>query len=124
MIIYIDPTTSPTKIMSFDRDGHALKQAFVSNGQAQTDEILQIVDELIAHDRKNVTGLAVNISPASYTSSRVAITIINFLGLGLDIQPQGVGSESEIFFSKSSGFSQPVFPRYKSGPVITKKDRH
>jgi len=124
MYLYLDTTQDETKLILYTGQIEKIREKKWLSLKNQSEELLTAIDMLLGGKIKDLEGIYVNIGPGSYTGSRVGITTANFLGLTLNIQPEGVVKEAEIKKIKRKNFSQPLLPAYGKEPFITKpKDR-
>lgn len=122
MILYLGVQAEPAKISLFNTAGQIIRTQEFEMARNQTEELLSRIDALIEGKKEEIEGIFINTSGSSYTSKRVGLTVVNILGLALNIQPVEVSAETELnFFTQKKPFTAPILPVYVSAPNITPK---
>jgi tRNA A37 threonylcarbamoyladenosine modification protein TsaB len=123
MILYSESSNNFIEIVLMTDELEKTKSIKSRISSSQTDEFIQKIDELICDQDSSLKGIFIKPDPDSYTSVRIALTIANFLGFSLNIQPVVVSSIKQIDLGAIKKFDHSILPDYKSEPIITRKKR-
>lgn len=124
MILYFETTSDQSKIIVYSDLIEELNRKVWQSDRNQTEELLTVLDSLIDGQRDKINDILVNPNSGSFTSVRIVLTIVNNLGMALNIQPRIITSSANIKSEGRTDFSEPLLPMYLNQPFITKqKDR-
>jgi tRNA threonylcarbamoyladenosine biosynthesis protein TsaB len=129
MILLIDTTKDKTRLSLFD----SKKSDFIDEIQFQkkltlSEEMLSEIDQLLSKHhlgKKDITKIAVNPGPGSYTGVRIGVATANALAFAFNVPVFAIKEGAEDLMTKtceikSEKFDAPVLPIYKYPPHITK----
>lgn len=132
MILYLNTNDKIAKIQLYDDGVIFVDEISFNSSFILSEELLQKIEALFnknGHTKKELSLIAVNIGPGSYTGIRIGITTANCLAFSLGIPIIGVpdkdfvteGLDQIIKKAEKDNFSSPVMPIYNFPPHITKE---
>ncbi|PIS07672.1 hypothetical protein COT78_02220 [Candidatus Berkelbacteria bacterium CG10_big_fil_rev_8_21_14_0_10_43_13] len=123
MIVFTESNNNFIEIVLLTDGLKKIKSSKRQISSSQTDEFIQQIDKLIRDQGDQIKGIFIKPDLESYTSVRIAFTIVNFLGFSCNIQPVAVNSIEQINLEAIEKFDHPLLPEYKNGPNITRAKR-
>ena len=125
MILLIDTTNPDQLFLGLCKDKNICTNKIIAKRNGQLEILLPQIEDLLKsqHAKKtDLTAIAVNEGPGTYTGLRIGITTANTLAWSLDIPVlpfQKTGTEEIItsvhkYLSANDKFSKPVSPKYPS----------
>lgn len=129
MILYLDTTEKIAEIKLYNDKLGLIDEAFFDCSFILSEELTQRIESLINKNdfsKKDLTAIAINCGPGSYTGVRIGVTTANAIAFALNIPIIKISTEEgvEKVLKKtelSTTFSSPVLPIYSNPPHITKK---
>lgn len=129
MILYIDTADKLTNIKLYDSQIELTGETTFDGSFILSEELVQRIDISLDNkgfSKKDLTLVAVNVGPGSYTGVRIGVTTANSIAFALDIPVVEIREQDDVekVLKKSltnKKFTSPVQPIYKNPPHITKK---
>ena len=130
MILYLNTTEKIAEIKLYDDKIRLIDQVSFDGSFILSEELVQRIDRLLIANKKSkqeLTVIAVNEGPGSFTGLRIGVTTANFIAFGLNIPiikiVNGDNLESALKQNLVKNiFVNPVMPIYLKSPHITKKN--
>lgn len=129
MILYLNTTEKIAEIKLFDESVNIVDQFSFDGSFILSEELAERIESMLIKNRKSkqdLTHIAVNARPGSYTGLRIGITTANFMAFGLNIPIIKIVNGDNLknvlrqnLINKI--FIKPVMPIYKNSPQITAK---
>jgi len=129
MILYLNTIDKIAKIRLYDGKFKLIDELSFDGSFILSEELVQKIDFLLKNNnfsKKDLTQIAVNIGPGSYTGVRIGVTTANSIAFALNLPIIEILDEKDVEKvitkrSAQNAFSAPVLPVYSHLPYITKK---
>lgn len=129
MILYINTIDKTTKVKLYNGNVDLIDEISFEGSFILSEELVQRIDLLLKKNhftKKDLTRLAVNSGPGSYTGLRIGVTTANSIAFALNIPIIEISNEANVGKMLKQNlsdkiFSSPVLPIYANSPHITKK---
>lgn len=129
MILYINTIDKITEIRLFDQKTKLVDKLNFDGSFILSEELVQKIDLLLTKNsltKKDLTIIAVNIGPGSYTGVRIGVTTANAIAFALNIPILEISDQEDVEKKLKkklthTNFLSPVLPIYSKPPHITKQ---
>jgi len=129
MILYINTKEKISEIKLYDGRAKLVDEASFDGSFILSEELAQRIEGLLIDNKiskQDLTHIAINAGPGSYTGLRIGITTANFMAFGLNIPIIKITDEDNVekvikIKTTKEKFINPVMPIYLNPPHITKK---
>lgn len=129
MILYLNTIDKIAEIRLHDDKFKLIDELSFDGSFILSEELVRKIDFLLRNNnfsKKDLTQIAVNIGPGSYTGVRIGVTTANTIAFALNIpiveisDQEDVGKKLKKALTQTN-FSFPVLPIYNKPPHITKQ---
>lgn len=129
MILYLNTIDKIAEIRLYDDKFKLIDELSFDGSFILSEELVRKIDFLLKNNnlsKKDLTQIAVNIGPGSYTGVRIGVTTANSIAFALNLPIIEISDEKDVekVITKrltQNVFSSPALPVYSHSPHITKK---